>query len=130
MSATGAVLFPTGKIGWFEMHTIVPGWYSTVYADYRTANEHWYDKAPRTECHCGEAQRITLVQLTDGYWYWPAVACETCLQFLGACSMEGQEEVVWDFKRDGVPDWFEKALRRALEKEKHENSDGNIQRQQ
>ena len=115
MSAQGAVLFPNGQVGWFEMHTIVPGWYSTVYANYKESREHWHDPAPHLECHCGPDQRIELVQIvefcgdTDG-WCWPGVACSKCLQFLGPRSFEGQDETLYEFKKNGLPYWAHKEI--------------------
>lgn len=108
MSTQGAVLFPNGQVGWFEMHTICPGWYSTVYKTCKEMRDHWHDTAPKVECTCGEKQWITLVQIADGYEYFPGVACQACLQFLGPCSMEGVEEVIWGFRKRGVPDWLRK----------------------
>ena len=119
MSAVGAVLFPSGKVGWFEMHTICPGWYSTVYADYEESRKNWHTKEPRQECRCGEKQRIRVVAIaevcgSDLGWSWPGVACENCMQFLGACGFEGQEEVYFEFKKVGVPEWFEEAWRKTV----------------
>ena len=65
MSAIGGVLFPNGQIGWFEYHTICPGWYSTVYDTYQKCREEWHSQSPKEECHCGDKQSIVLVQIAE-----------------------------------------------------------------
>ena len=122
MSAQGAVLFRSGQVAWFEMHTICSGWYSTVYASYEESRKHWHDKPPRMECRCGPKQRIELVQIAefcgdDHGWFWPGIACGNCLQFLGPCSFEGQDEVIYEFKQNDLPYWAKKEIWRVTHAE-------------